>query len=83
MTGIISPPGPIGQPGNIKRKWVYNPHIKTFFWDRGFYDRMVNRTLEADDQFIEWCWQHDCNVEKIQVEVPDERTASLFLLKWT
>ena len=64
------------------RKWVYQPNIKTFFWDRGFYDRMVDRTLEADDDFVEWCWQNDCNIDNTWVEVPDERTATLFMLKW-
>jgi len=67
----------------MKRRWVYQPHIHTFFWDRSAYDRMFNRMLEDDDEFVEWCWQHDCNIHHTWVEVPDEKTVTLFMLKWT
>jgi hypothetical protein len=67
----------------MKREWVYHPKIRTFFWDRGPYERMVNRKLETDEEFMAWCEEHDCNVHETWVECLDDRTASLFLLRWT
>jgi hypothetical protein len=66
-----------------KRKWEYQPHIRTFFWDRGTTDRMLNRLLEDDDEFVEWCWQHDCNVHHTWVECPDDETVTMFVLRWS
>ena len=67
---------------SMKRTWEYSPAIRTFFWNRTTYDRMLDRKLEADDEFVEWCWQHDCNIHETWVECPDEATATLFMLKW-
>lgn len=67
----------------MKRRWEYSPAIRTFFWERTTSDRLVDRKLEDDDDFVEWCWQHDCNVHETWVELPDEKTASLFLLRWS
>lgn len=66
-----------------KRHWEYDPKIKTFFWIRSTYDMMLDRRLENDDELVEWCWKYDCNMHENMIEMPDERTASLFLLRWT
>jgi hypothetical protein len=67
----------------MKRKWVCNyPVVLAFYWERNTYDRMVNRSLHADDEFVEWCFQHYIQVHHDWVECPDEATTTLFMLKW-
>jgi len=66
-----------------KRVWEYRPAIRTFFWERESYLRMFNRKLEDDEEFIEWCWQNDCNVYETWVECPDDETATMFALRWS
>ena len=66
----------------MKREWVYQPHIRTFFWVRNTNDRMFNRKLENDKEFADWCWEHDCNIHDSWVEIPDEDTVTMFILRW-
>lgn len=66
----------------IKRTWVYQPHIRTFFWDRTTEEGWSGRQLEHDDEFAEWCHQNDCEIYGTWVRVPDERRTTLFLLRW-
>jgi hypothetical protein len=68
--------------GYMKREWVYHSKIRTFFWDRDSYSRMLNRTLEDDDDFVEWCEEHSCNVDQTWVECPDDETVTMFILRW-
>lgn len=75
-------PGPVGPPGYNKKKWTYQHHIRPFFWDRSTYDRMLDRKLDSDDEFVEWCWQHDCNIHGCWVECPDDEAALLFTMRW-
>ena len=76
-------PGPIGPSGINKRKWVYNHPTKLcFYWERGAYDRMLNRSLEADDEFVEWCSQNYIQVHSDWIECPDDETVLLFALRW-
>jgi len=67
----------------LKRKWTANyPTKLCCYWERGSYDRMLNRSLEADDEFVEWCFKHCIQLHQDWVECPDEATMTLFVLKW-
>jgi hypothetical protein len=67
----------------MKRKWTINyPTKLCFYWERGTYDRMLNRKLEDDDEFYNWCYQNYIQVHHEWVECPDEATMTLFVLKW-
>jgi hypothetical protein len=68
---------------SVKRTWILNhPTALCFYWERNTYDRMLNRSLDADDEFIEWCYQNYIQVHHEWVECPDEATMTLFVLKW-
>jgi len=65
------------------RKWIYNhPTALCFYWERNTYDRMLNRSLDAEDEFVNWCFQNYIQVHHEWVECPDAATATLFMLKW-
>ena len=67
----------------MKRKWEYNwPTALCFYWERGTYDRMLNRKLEDDDEFYNWCFQNSIQVHHDWVECPDDETVLLFALRW-
>ena len=66
-----------------KRNWVYQKHIRTFFWDRGPWERMTNRKLEDDAEFMAWCEEHDCNAYETWVECLDDETVTMFILRWS
>ena len=67
----------------MKRKWEYNwPTALCFYWERGTYDRMLNRKLEDDDEFYNWCFQNSIQVHHDWVECPDDETVLLFELRW-
>jgi len=67
----------------MKRKWAINYPTKLYFyWERGTYDRMLNRKLEDDEDFYNWCYQNYIQVHHEWVECPDEATMTLFVLKW-
>ena len=77
-------PAPDGPKEETKRKWIYNhPTALCFYWERNAYERMVNRSLEADDEFFEWCYQHYIQVHTDWVECPDDETVLLFALRWS
>ena len=66
-----------------ERKWEYNwPTALCFYWERGTYDRMLNRKLEDDDEFVKWCSQNSIQVHHDWVECPDDETVLLFALRW-
>ena len=66
-----------------KRHWEYDPNIKTFFWIRSTYDRMLDRRLENDDELVEWCAENNCETKGMTVTLPDEESITLFTLRWT
>lgn len=34
------------------------------------------------DALVQWCDQYDCGIEGLAVNVPNQRTLSLWLLQW-
>ena len=67
----------------MKREWVYHSKIRTFFWDRDHYSRMLNHTLERDEEVLAWCEEYSCNVYQTWVECPDDETVTMFILRWS
>lgn len=67
----------------VMKRWLYgHPTDLCFYWERNAYDRMLNRSLDADDQFMEWCFQHCVQVHHEWVECPDQAAVTLFMLRW-
>ena len=67
----------------MKRVWEYSPAIRTFFWNRDHYSRMLNHNLETDEELLAWCEEYSCNVYQNWVECPDDETATMFILRWS
>ena len=66
-----------------RRRWRYSEKVRTFFWLRDDYlDLRMSSKLQNDAELIAWCEQHDCNMQDDWIECPDDRTATLFMLKW-
>ena len=73
--------------GIVKREWVYQPHILTFFYDyrknvkiRSFKEQ--EEALSADNEFASWCAENNCKIQCTWVECPDGETAVLFTMRW-
>ena len=67
----------------MPRRWVPQPHIRTFFWDRSNADKIATRALTDDEEFMAWCQQHGCIVAEAWVQCPDDETYIAFTLRWT
>jgi hypothetical protein len=52
------------------------------FWDRDSTSRFHNRGLRTDPEFSQWCRDHNCEVAHVYVDIPDDKTVTLFLLRW-
>jgi len=58
--------------------YVYQPHIKTFFWTGNFY-------RQHQKEIVQWCKQYGCNMPSKDhgwVECPDDKTVTMFVLRW-
>jgi hypothetical protein len=69
----------------MKREWVYNSHILTFFWDHRHQNSgwsIVRQELMNDHELVKWCSENDCRIDYTWVECPDEETVALFGLRW-
>lgn len=67
---------------HLVKRWVAQPAILTFFWDRTTNDKMADRQLEYDDELVEWCWQHNCTIDQTWIQCPDHATFTAFALRW-
>ena len=74
--------GPTGLPSVKTKIWVAQPHIRTFFWERDSYSRMIKRMLEEDDELVKWCHTYRCKIQDTWIECPDDKTMTLFMMKW-
>lgn len=63
-------------------KWVAQPDILTWFWDRTNGDRMLGRRLEDNTELVLWCRDNDCGINSSWVQCPDEETFLMFGLRW-
>ena len=64
----------------MSKRWVAQPDILHWFWDRGFYDGA--RSLEEDDELVEWCWQNDCEMGLAWVRCPNQEVYTMFALRY-
>lgn len=69
----------------MKRKWVYNSYIQTFFWDHRQFQSFkikVSDVLSTDIELLKWCAENNCKIIHTWVECPDDETAMLFAMRW-
>ena len=61
-------------------RFMYQDKIRTFFWaDADFYH-------ENKYAILEWAKQYNCDMPSFAygwVQVPDDNTALLFMLRWS
>lgn len=34
------------------------------------------------DEVVAWCQEHNCNIQGMTIEIPDDETYTLFCLRW-
>ena len=68
-----------------KRTWLYQPHSLTFFWNYPLTMTFISRREELmlDTEFTKWCSENGCKINHTWVKCPDEKTATLFILRWS
>jgi hypothetical protein len=53
------------------------------FWDRDSESLFNNRGLTIYPDLCQWCLENDCEVTHNYVDIPDDETATLFILRWS
>jgi hypothetical protein len=66
-----------------KMNWIYLRGSRRMFWDRDSESRFNNRGLNIYPELGQWCQDNDCEVTHNYIDIPDEGTAILFLLRWS
>lgn len=68
-----------------KKTFLPDPDILRFWWVRTQNDYMAERTLEGDDELVEWCYQHNCTIHDDPlafIKCYDKKTFALFKMFW-